>query len=81
MSNLEGKVAFVTGASKGIGASIAGKLAAAGAQVRVDYATSKSGADKVVSDIVAAGGKAFVLQGDFSKHRTPVARATRRQRP
>jgi len=67
MSNLKGKIAFVTGASKGIGASIAAHLAAAGAQVVVNYATSKSGADKVVSDIVAAGGKAVAIQGDFSK--------------
>jgi 3-oxoacyl-[acyl-carrier protein] reductase len=67
MSNLSGKVAFVTGASKGIGASIAIKLASAGAHVVVNYATSKSGADKVVSEIVSAGGKAVAIQGDFSK--------------
>jgi 3-oxoacyl-[acyl-carrier protein] reductase len=67
MSNLNGKVAFVTGASKGIGASIAIQLAAAGAQVVVNYATSRSGAEKVVSQIVAAGGKAIAIQGDFSK--------------
>jgi 3-oxoacyl-[acyl-carrier protein] reductase len=67
MSNLKGKVALVTGASKGIGASIAVHLAAAGAEVVVNYATSKSGADKVVSQIQAEGGKAVALQGDFSK--------------
>src|ERR1700712_2541878 len=67
MSNLDGKLAFVTGASKGIGASIAVKLAAAGAEVVVNYATSKAGADKVVSEIIAAGGKALAIQGDFSK--------------
>ena len=67
MSNLNGKIAFVTGASKGIGASIAAQLASAGAQVVVNYATSKSGADKVVSQIVAAGGKAVAIQGNFSK--------------
>ena len=67
MSTLNGKVAFVTGASKGLGASIAAKLAAAGAQVVINYATSKTGADKVVSQIIEAGGKAVAIQGDFSK--------------
>jgi 3-oxoacyl-[acyl-carrier protein] reductase len=57
----------VTGASKGIGASIAKDLAAAGATVIVNYATSKSGADKTVAEITAAGGKAMAVQGDFSK--------------
>ncbi len=64
---LSGKIALVTGASKGIGASIAKHLAAAGASVVVNYASSKSGADKVVSEITAAGGKAVAIQGDVSK--------------
>ena len=67
MSNLSGKVAVVTGASKGIGAGIAKALAAAGAAVAVNYASSKEGADRVVGEIVAAGGKAFAVQGDVSK--------------
>jgi 3-oxoacyl-[acyl-carrier protein] reductase len=67
MNTLENKIASVTGASKGIGASIAKHLAAAGATVVVDYATSQSGADKVVAEITAAGGKAEAVQGDFSK--------------
>jgi 3-oxoacyl-[acyl-carrier protein] reductase len=67
VSNLKGKVAVVTGASKGIGASIAEHLAAAGASVVVNYATSKSGADAVVDRIKAAGGNAGAIQGDVSK--------------
>ncbi|WP_158882019.1 glucose 1-dehydrogenase [Rhodanobacter sp. L36] len=67
MSKLTGKVAIVTGASKGIGAAIAKALAAAGASVVVNYASSKEGADKVVSTITAAGGKAFAVKGDVSK--------------
>lgn len=63
---LAGKTALVTGASKGIGASIAKHLAAAGASVIVNYASSKSGANQVVADITAAGGKAVALQGDVS---------------
>jgi 3-oxoacyl-[acyl-carrier protein] reductase len=67
VSNLKGKVAVVTGASKGIGASIAEHLAAAGASVVVNYATSKSGAEAVVDRIRAAGGNAGAIQGDVSK--------------
>ena len=64
---LEGKVAVVTGASKGIGAGIAKALAAEGAYVVVNYSTSKAGADQVVSDITSGGGKAVAVQGDVSK--------------
>jgi 3-oxoacyl-[acyl-carrier protein] reductase len=67
MSKLEGKVAVVTGASKGIGASIAKHLAAEGAAVVVNYSSSKEGADRVVAEITAKGGKAIPVQADFSK--------------
>jgi 3-oxoacyl-[acyl-carrier protein] reductase len=67
MSKLTGKVAVVTGASKGIGASIAEHLAAAGASVVVNYASSKSGADAVVARVTEKGGKAISVQGDVSK--------------
>ncbi len=64
---LAGKVAVVTGASKGIGAAIAVSLAAEGTAVVVNYASSKAGADKVVAAITGAGGKAIAVQGDVSK--------------
>ena len=63
---LAGKVAIVTGASKGIGASIAKHLAAEGAAVVVNYASSRTGADKVVAEIADAGGKAVAVQADVS---------------
>src|SRR5712671_730762 len=64
---LAGQVAVVTGASKGIGASIAEHLAAEGAAVVVNYASSKAGADKVVAGITRRGGKAVAVQADVAK--------------
>ena len=67
MNKLTGKVAIVTGASKGIGASIARRFAAEGASVVVNYAASRESADRVVADITADGGKAIAVQGDVAK--------------
>jgi 3-oxoacyl-[acyl-carrier protein] reductase len=67
MGKLTNRVAVVTGASKGIGAEIAKALAAEGASVVVNYASSKEGADRVVKEITAQGGKAIAVQGDVSK--------------
>lgn len=67
MGKLQGKVAVVTGASKGIGAAIAKSLATEGAAVVVNYASSKEGADRVVSEITSHGGKAIAVQGSVAK--------------
>jgi 3-oxoacyl-[acyl-carrier protein] reductase len=67
MGKLKGKVAVVTGASKGIGAGIAKGLGAEGASVVVNYSSDKAGAERVVSEINAKGGKALAVQGDVSK--------------
>jgi 3-oxoacyl-[acyl-carrier protein] reductase len=67
MGKLAGKVAVVTGASKGIGAGIAKELAAQGASVVVNYASSKEGAEKVVAEITRAGGKAIAVGGSVAK--------------
>jgi len=67
MAKLTGKVAVVTGASKGIGAGIAKELAAQGASVVVNYASSKEGAEKVVAEITKAGGKAIAVGGSVAK--------------
>jgi 3-oxoacyl-[acyl-carrier protein] reductase len=67
MGKLTNQVAVVTGASKGIGAGIAKALAAEGASVVVNYSSSKEGADRVVQEITAKGGKAIAVQGDVSK--------------
>jgi len=68
MNKLDGKVAVVTGASKGIGASISEHLAAEGASVVVNYASSKTGAEAVVKRIQKKGGKAVAIQADVASH-------------
>ena len=79
MSDLKGKVAVVTGASKGIGAAIAKSLGAAGAAVVVNYSSSKHGADRVVADIKAKGGTAIAVKGTAVQ---PLpSRATSPRRP
>jgi 3-oxoacyl-[acyl-carrier protein] reductase len=67
MRKLTGKVAIVTGASKGIGAALAKGLAAAGAAVAVNYAADKAGAERTVTEITSHGGKAIAIQADVSK--------------
>jgi 3-oxoacyl-[acyl-carrier protein] reductase len=66
MSSLQGKVALVTGASKGIGAAIARELAARGAAVAINYSGSKAAAEKVVAEIKAGGGKAIAIQANLA---------------
>jgi 3-oxoacyl-[acyl-carrier protein] reductase len=67
MSKLNGKVAVVTGASKGIGAAIAIELGATGTSVVVNYASNRDAAERAVKQIVDGGGEAIALQGDVSK--------------
>ena len=67
MTSLEGKIAIVTGASKGIGAAVAAGLAEAGAAVALNYASDKEGAEQVVSKIAAKGGKAVAIRADMSR--------------
>jgi 3-oxoacyl-[acyl-carrier protein] reductase len=68
-NKLAGKVAIVTGASKGIGAGIAKQLAAEGASVVVNYSTSKEGADRVVNEIAKKGGKAIAVHANVAKEK------------
>ena len=77
MQTLTGKVAVVTGASKGIGAGIAAALGAAGAKVVVNYASSQAGADRVVAAIVAEGGLAVAVQADVARRPTCGASSPR----
>ena len=70
MGELQGTVAVVTGASKGIGAEIAKELAAAGAAVVVNYSSRRGGADRVVAEITANGGRAIAVQGTCPRSKT-----------
>ena len=81
MGNLQGKVALVTGASKGIGAAIARELAERGAAVAVNYSGSKAGADKVVAEIKAKGGNAIAIHANLSDHDSigPLVEKTARE--
>jgi 3-oxoacyl-[acyl-carrier protein] reductase len=79
MSKLSNKVAIVTGASKGIGASIAKYFAAEGAKVVVNYASSKEGAEKVVTSITENGGTAIAIKADVSKA-TEVSQLLKKQK-
>ncbi len=81
MANLKGKVALVTGASKGIGAGIAREFAARGAAVAVNYSGSKAAAEKVVNDINAAGGKAIAVQANVADSNAigPMVETTARE--
>ena len=73
MGELSGKVAIVTGASKGIGAAIARRFAEAGAAVAVNYASDKAGADRLVEEIKRGGGKAVAIQASVAKAPTSSA--------
>jgi len=81
MSSLQGKVALVTGASKGIGAAIARELAALGAAVAVNYSSSQAAAEKLVAEIKAAGGKAVSIQANVADPASaaPLAKAVATQ--
>ena len=81
MGKLKDKVAVVTGASKGIGASIAKHLAAEGAAVVVNYASSRAGADRVVTEITRDGGRAIAVQADLARRPTLPGSFRTRSRP